>query len=228
MINSALPYHLASVGEQINSVQQIGNTLSFITDRNIYYALWIEQTYKYLGELPQLSNVKFSTEAMVTKGKFYNSEYDGALAYPNTDDERVVFTEKTIGLVKLLLEEEGSKEYFHDAFLIRYAYRLYDGSILRPSSPILVMPQNHYSEWGKAFLTRIADSYGNDAKINLKMFKLIAEYSFPADMQMWKDIIKSVDFFTSKYIGLANPDSISNFFHDLPQCRRDKYIQTKR
>ena len=214
------PIQIGTTKEPVNSIQQIGNTLSFITDNDTYYALWADQAYTYLGTLPPLHDVKFSTDPMVTRGKFYNSEYEGALPYPKTDDERVVFTEKTIGLVKLLLEEEGSKGYFHDAFLIRYAYRLYDGSIIRPSSPILVMPQDHYSEWGKAYLTRTgtSDIYDNDAKVNLKMFKLIAEYSFPADMEKWKDIIKSVDFFTSKYVGLANPDSISNFFMTFPSA----------
>ena len=209
---------IESADERINSVQQTGNVLSFITESNIYYVLWegTSDGYAYLGKLPDIKNVEFrSTPSMSIKGKFYSSEYEGDLAIPENEEDREVFTQKTKGLVQKIFDE--NKDFFHDAFIIRYAYRLYDGSITHPSSPILVMPGEHFDDWGKAFFEYEYPNYKPTSKINIKMFDLTVEYDFSANMEKWKDVIKSVDFFVSSYIGLANPNSISNMFMVFPK-----------
>lgn len=207
-INTASPIQIGDTGEKINSVQQIGNTLSFVTDNNIYYALWQNQQYKYLGDLPELPIVSFTTENH-TVTKNFNLEY--GVSPSASSEEREELAEATKGLVKKALDE--NKTMFHDAFFIRYAMRLYDGSIIKESSPILVMGQENYREWGTAKLTNpMNPSFGSDSHIKLLLYKLRLDYNF-SQLEEWKDVIKSVDFFATNYIGLANPEEISKEFY---------------
>ena len=207
-INTASPQTLERVDGSINSVQQIGNTLSFVTNTTIYYVLWQNEEYKFLGEIPELPVVSFTTEQHEVI-KSFNLEYGEA---PSASGEkREELAEATKGLVKKALDE--NKTMFHDAFFIRYALRLYDGSIVMESSPILVMGQENFREWGTAKLTIPKEPrFGTDSHIKLLLYKLRLDYNF-SELQDWKDIIKSVDFFTTNYIGLANPEDISKEFY---------------
>ncbi len=211
---------LAGISGTINSVQQIGNTLSFITDSNIYYALYKSSLgYIYLGEIPDFPEVKFSTTAPVTKSITFQSEYNQPLPYPTTNvntgesNHEEIYT-MTKGLLNVLIEQ-NQKEYFYDTFFIRYAYRLYDGSVIKHSAPILVMSQSPYKDVTTAYLPKIGSGpdfkFGADSNVGMKFFKLNVSYDF-SSLSLWKDIIKSVDFFVTPYIGLQSPENLHPFF----------------
>lgn len=208
-INTASPQTLERVDGSINSVQQIGNTLSFVTNTTIYYVLWQNEEYKFLGEIPELPVVNFSTPSMETMNLSYTSEFG---VTPSTDiEKKEELVDYTVSLAKTLIDRRPYK--FHDAFFISYALRLYDGSAINHSTPILVMPQDEFKTWGYAYLPYDINNteYGTDSEVRLKMFNLTAAYDFTA-LEDWKDVIKSVDFFTTKYIGLASPDNINKHF----------------
>ena len=113
--------------------------------------------------------------------------------------------EATKGLVQKVYSEK-SNEYFHDAFFMRWAFRLYDGSLIKHSPPILVMPREHYSKWGWVFLSSdfttnsilVSESY---IELRLFLFEVFLNLEY---LKNWSDIIASVDFFVSKPIGLAS------------------------
>ena len=208
-INTASPIQIGDTGEKINSVQQIGNTLSFVCDANIYYALWSDQYYKYLGNIPELPVVSFDTPAMELKSLKYTTEYDASPSFAS--DKISELYDYTRGLANVLIDRNKGK--FCDAFLITYAFRLYDGSAIKHSSPMLVMPRESYKDWAIAYLPRPSsgDLYGPDSEVRLKMFMLNAAYDF-SSLSLWKDVIKSVDFFVTKYVGLASPENLAAGF----------------
>lgn len=210
-INTASPIQIGDTGEKINSVQQIGNTLSFVCDANIYYALWSDQYYKYLGNIPELPVVSFETPSMTTDSKKYIDEYGVNIIKADTDDGdgALMQLEQTQGLTKVIIDRNPNK--YHDAFLMIYSFRLYDGSAIKHSSPILIMPQDGYNSWGEMYFQSSSDGYfGDESKVSHKFYVLSAKYNFSI-LNEWKDIIKSVDFFATKYIGLASPDNITRF-----------------
>jgi len=210
---------LAGIPEAVKIVQQIGNTLSFITDSKIYYALYTHPNYSYLGEIPELPDVKFSTAASVNRSRTFQAEYNQTLPYPthnvntgvNNYDEIYNMTK---GLLNVLVEQNQAN-YFYDSFFIRYAFRLYDGSVIKHSQPILVMPQDAYRYVATAYLPRTGthpnQSYGSAAEVRLMCYKLNLIYDF-SSLSAWGDIIKSVDFFVSPYIGLQSPENLLTRF----------------
>lgn len=199
----------------VKSIQQIGNTLSFITEDNVYYALWNSNSYKYLGEIPDIPSVSFSTPAMTTVSKTYHSEYVDGVTPENMFDA-------TKGLINIMVEDNKSK--FSDAFLIRWAFRLYDGKTIKTSSPILVMPRDYYRNWGMAKITpRPFTTLDNTANIKLKFFTLQVIYDFTS-LSGWQDIIKSVDFFATNYVGLSGSGSVQNYFWQLVDVNGDSNI----
>lgn len=114
-----------------------------------------------------------------------------------------------------------------DAYFIRYAFRLYDNSVINISAPILIAPRETlYSRW-----------YGNDINYydyiyngnhtysfrrdrtspsefhlyaNIKHFKIIFDnIKFHQDILKWKDIISSVDIFMSPPLGITSKETLS-------------------
>lgn len=218
-IKSATPTLLADIADIVNGVQQIGNTLSFVANYDIYYALFINSAYKYLGALPDAPNVEVTALSSVSKTVKYVDEYDTPPPLPTVingvvvDNTADTLINMTKGLAEILIDRNGNM--FYDSFLIKWAYRLYDGSIVKHSPPILIMHQDAYKDVAYAYLHREFPSEGTylpDSSVTLKFFTVRASYNF-SFLSDWKDVIKSVDFFVTKYIGLQSPENIHrNFF----------------
>ena len=213
-----VPVLLHGIPEKVNSMQQIGNTFSLVCDNNIYYILWNDGKYKYLGAIPELPFVGFSSGGDATHSKKFIDEYGvnpKSIWHDDLDNLTKISEENTelaSGIVNKILD--SNKTAFHDAFFIRYALRLYDGSICNASSPMLVMPQNDYKSLAIAYLETneaFDKRYNDTSRVEVKVYTLHANYDFTA-LQEWSDIIKSVDFFATNYVGLANPKRINELY----------------
>lgn len=208
--NDGVPYTYNS----IESVQQVGNTLSFVTRDSIFYALWDGTSYKFLGEMPECPNISFTTTGSDVFTKF--STYDGGTLIPRTKDTAFL-NEYVKGVLAKLLSES---KRFNDGFMIRWAFRLHNGDTVKASSPILVMPAKNYTQWGHVYLQYNAslDNWGPDSGITLYGFTLNMEYDF-SFLANWSDIITSVDFFITPYSGIASADNMheqSDFINGFP------------
>lgn len=205
--NDGVPYAVGNV----TSIQQIGNTLSFITRDNIYYALWKDGSYVFLGDLPECPNVEFSTNESKAFLKF--SDYDGGMLIPRQMETESLNTRIKGVSAKRLSELNGSIGSFTDGFMIRWAFRLYDGSTVKVSSPILVMPQSKYTNWGRVYLEYVDDSsnWGLNSGFEINAYRLNLSYDL-SFLEAWSDIITSVDYFISPYTGFASIDNI----YELP------------
>lgn len=70
------PQTIASyIQGSINSVQQIGNTLSLITEDNIYYLFYQNNKYTFLGELPNLPPIQLDTSNEAHIKTYFANEY---------------------------------------------------------------------------------------------------------------------------------------------------------
>ena len=86
------------------------------------------------------------------------------------------------------------KERFIYPFFIRYAIKLYDGSYINPSSPILMVPNSGYTP----FL-----SYNYDKKVNVVAYAFIADLKYEllnAISENWRELITGIDIFVSNPI----------------------------
>ncbi|MFV0587083.1 hypothetical protein [Bacteroides reticulotermitis] len=224
------PKVIASIeNERINSIQQIGNTLSLITENTIYYLFYQKGKYIYLGEIPQVPiiNLKTSDEMGSIKHHFI-SEYGAGSVRPES------FIDATKGLVNKAIDIyiNGGKDkngdpmggygpHLFDACFIRYAFRLYDGTLTKHSPPILIMPgrpivgsSREQNNSIKEIIYRFDGTLRDDAAVTVYGYKIYMGYDFSDEkLTKWKDIIKSVDIFMSAPLGISN---IENIRQDMP------------
>lgn len=215
------PNSIASyIQGKINSVQQIGNTISLITEDNIYYLFYQNNKYTFLGEIPQIPVISLNTSDVMSHAEYYFvNEYGSGTVSPDN------FIDATKGLVNKAIDVlvnggtnsngepiGGFGLQLFDACFIRYAYRLYDGSITKHSPPILVMPVKDILEIKTIDYKFVGGALVNDSKVDVYGYRIYMHYDFTQlgsdSFDKWKDIIKSVDIFLSPPVGISNIEKI--------------------
>lgn len=215
------PQSIASyIQGTINSVQQIGNTLSLITEDNIYYLFYQNNKYTFLGELPNLPPIQLDTSNEAHIKTYFVNEYGSGTIKPDN------FIDSTKGLVNKAIDKlvngwtdpdgtihEGFGLRLFDAHYIRYAFRLFDGTLVKHSAPILVMPMRNILEL-KTIDYDFDSALRNESCVDVYGYRIAMNYNFAFDnWRDWIDIIKSVDIFLSAPLGISN---IENIRQDMP------------
>jgi hypothetical protein len=196
-------------GDTIRQIQSIGNTLILLTDRRMSYILFKENNYNLLGEKPPFASISFgligkfirTDEFDVPLHTYWYQAFDQDLR----DDYKKIVTDAIIPKVnKFIKEESKDKGKFIYPFFVRYAYRLFDGSLFTHSAPILMLPSTTMSPI--AFVTGyVNDTDGTDEYKDFKC-RVCAQIctlnyqlnnNIIGELEHWKDVIKSVDIFIS-------------------------------
>lgn len=201
------------IGDVANCIKvtSVGNTLIFLTDNGMQYYLWKGGStgYLYLGSKIPECPLSFGLQGeLVRTDEFtinFNGISEGDIFKEFSDDNKTKVTDQVLAKVnKFIAEESTNKGRFIFPFFIRYAYRLYDGSLTMHSAPILMIassdlsPQvfwNHISGKGsyKEAVMRVV------AMVH-KLDYAVIEQSYINNLSNWKDIVRSVDIFCSKPI----------------------------
>lgn len=196
---------------EIYSVNGIGNTLVVLTSDGMHYILWKGATdgYLYLGtHLPELP-ISFGLQGEVVRTDTFtisfNSISESNIWDEFSDENKTTITNQVLAKVnKFIADHSTNKGKFIFPFLVRYAYRLYDGSLTMHSAPVLMvcssdlMPQvfwEHITGHG---------SY-TDAQLRIVGVEHTLDYAVVLSsriqlLQQWEDIVRSVDIFISKPI----------------------------
>lgn len=210
-------------GIEVFQATPIGNTLVVSTSDGIYYFLWKEGGYIALGnELPELNvrpyistNLMNTTTLIEAYGVRMNHSENGVvisgddMIYADLCKQMSVEIINTITLggsekqnvyqkvFSLLnyqshfLKEEG---YFLEPFYVRFAFRMFDGSHVRHTVPVLMVP----TTWGKPFMNvKITDSKAIFDPI-YSCSKLYADIVVSDNLDDWKDIITDIDVFVTE------------------------------
>jgi len=212
----------------------VGNTLLLLATDGTYYYLWKEEEskYKFLGDsLPEvtisfglqghpafycadedeyedngdktkLTFVYWFKSGDATKGNFDGQELE--------EEDITPFTNCVMGkLNKTIREKATEKGRFALPFLVRYALRLYDGSLIHHSAPILMTPASNSNEFVMCDAVR---GDGNFMTMSVMIMACDLDYFVKDNLEAefedlnsdWKDIVKSVDIFVSKPIYTFN------------------------
>lgn len=209
------------IQDKIHSIQQIGNTISLVTSDNIYYLFYQNSNYTFLGVLPSLPAISMGTSNEMSHATLYYIN-----EYPNGGITPDIFIDATKGMVNKAIDllvnggtNSGGEEIggyglqLFDAHYIRYAFRLYDGTLTKHSPPILVMPVKDILDI-KKISYEFTDGfvYANESKVDVYGYRIYMHYDL-SGFDNWKDIIKSVDIFLSQPVGISN---IENIRKDMP------------
>jgi hypothetical protein len=141
-VNDAVKITLVGTApEKINSIESVGRIITLVADAALYYVIKKGDAYVWLGKLPDLPVIRFDT---VTNNVDNVVGRIGSLGTTTT----VYRFSDFIELLRAA-ENTGISSYknsggvgFFDCFLLRYTIKLYDGSYIKPSSPLFIMPNS--------------------------------------------------------------------------------------
>lgn len=205
-----------SIPNEPKYFSSIGNTLMVYTDTKPYYFLFKDGSYISLGsEIPR-PQVEFVT---IPASSYIHSVYvEGDLANLSSDVKNTWNNAKNVGdpnhsaLLKTMenlwieavkgIDTERNDKIFVAPFFIRYALKLYNGSYIYTSTPILCgglksrgIPID-IDEW-------LSTSYTYD--IQVEYYRLRLEFSNTFKVRLkgefnvgdWGDMVQSIDIFAS-------------------------------
>lgn len=209
---------VAALGDVIiHQITTIGNTIVALCENGIHYMLWSadNQSYVYLGNKIPECPISFGLNGESRHFADLNDEegadflitYDtinGSDIYDEfTEDNKRKITSQVLAKVnKFITQVSTDDERFIYPFFVRYAYRLYDGSLIHHSAPILMLPCTRANpvvvakniDDGTASSGTRCDIYAVAAKLDY--LPLMTEQQ-REHLALWGDVIKSVDIFIS-------------------------------
>ena len=191
-LSSRIPLGVSA--DSVKQVLAVGNVLMILKDTGIEYLLWSNGGYKALGNhLPEV-RLKFGLRAeWIYRSVSLNLAPEG-------------LNHSMAEAVKMVAEEGVEKERFIYPFFIRYALRLYDGSLVHHSAPILMLTTSG--------VMPILSNVGSSMACLTHRLRFITSSGVDG-LDRWSDIIKSVDVFISK--GVPTFDQNGTKYSDIPQ-----------
>ncbi len=195
----------------VKDVTSVGNTLVFLTDIGMQYYLWkgTSTGYLYLGSKMPECPLSFGLQGELVRTDEFTIDFDGIskddIWKEFSDDNKTKITNQVLAKVnKFIAEESTSKGRFIYPFFVRYAYRLYDGTLTMHSAPIFMIASSDLSP--QVFYSHIKgeESY-KKATLRVvgmvhKLDYAVVKQSYIDNLANWKDIIRSIDIFCSKPI----------------------------
>lgn len=214
--NTSKPKDIHSFTTEINQVTAIGNTLIVITTDGMHYFLYKDNTnYSYLGtHLPELP-LSFGLQGKKAESSQFSIAFSGyglddtGPYYEIPEGHRDTITNKVLGQVnKFIAENYTNSKYFIYPFFVRYAYRMYDGSLTMHSAPILMVCSTDQAPY---VLASKIDSIDNtetglqnrtlsDCRVVAALHQLdfaVVKEDYITALKEWSDIVLSVDIFIS-------------------------------
>lgn len=199
----------------VYQISAVGNTLVFLTDTGTYYFLWKNSStggsYLDLGmHIPELP-LSFGLQGKIVKTDTFNVDFDDIpeddiFTKEFTDDNKRKISDQVLAKVnKFILEESIEKGRFLFPFFVRYAYRLYDGSLTMHSAPVLMVASSDLAP--QVAWKHLGGSSGNYRYAELFVMGMlhrldfaVVQQSYLTALNNWSDIVSSVDVFISKPI----------------------------
>ena len=197
--------------QKVLQVTAVGNTLVVLAEDGMHYILWKGETEGYLNlgtHLPELP-ISFGLQGEMVRTDEFNISFDaiseGNLWDEFSDSNKTRITSQVFAKVnKFIADKSVNAGKFIYPFLVRYAYRLFDGSLTMHSAPVLMICSSDLAP-------QVAWSHikgkGNYTDATLRVICAIHSLDYavilPArieQLKLWKDIVRSVDIFISKPI----------------------------
>lgn len=246
-------YCMRDLWDGVVKIGAVGNTLVVLDHGGLHYLLWKNDNadYRYLGQKPPEVTLQFSlsdcypasydrdtietTDADKTYYSAWRTMGYGAndTCTVSSEKSHVTFKEERqsditqsvwalINQTNSLIAKAG---HFYAPFFVRYAYRLYDGSLFMQSAPVFMpvaMPASYFVEVAnvtsynpEGTIYEIYDKInvkeeGETSTTDFKITHLTFRYR-PANVALtfratgsisylkknWSDIVKSIDVFVS-------------------------------
>ena len=209
----------------------VGNTLLAFSPTGINYYLWKSDAYKSLGDhIPDVEMsfglvghprlFSLSDESKSTFWISFDNISESTLYNEFSEDNKKKITEQVMAKVnKFVAQETVNKGRFCFPFFVRYAIKLYDGSLVCHSAPILMNPST--KSCPVVYWKRVKGENNYDkAECDIMLvaatldYRIIWNADYYTLVDDWTDIIKSVEVFISKPIYTYDQNGLVTSFSD--------------
>ena len=205
---------LNSFTTEILQTSSVSNTLIILASDGMHYFLWKGdiKDYLYLGtEIPECP-LSFGLQGEMVKDNSFNVGLHSVIKEDKlwdefTEDNKNKISEFVLPKVNEFIAKHSKKKgKFIYPFLLRYAYRLYDGSLIKHSAPILMIassdlvPQAFVNYGFGAEEDWISSIYVEIAAVTHQIDFAAVSQVLVDNIKNWKDIVKSIDVFVSSPI----------------------------
>lgn len=199
----------------IYDINAIGNTLLILTNNGTHYFLWNDTNYLYLGtHLPELP-LSFGLQGRMAESNEtftieYNESVSESIQWEWTDSMKNTITGQVLAKVnKFIAEHYTEGNEFIYPFFVRYAYRLFDGSLTMHSAPILMVTSSGQMPYVLGSNIHQTDNGWDgswdaqrmeNCKVYCGLHKLdfaVIDEKYINELKKWSNIISSVDIFIS-------------------------------
>lgn len=208
-------YQITSVGNVL-VVNFTGSDGSAARGLHYYRYDANKAAYKYIGQYPPDVGLEFelmydNKTGYDNGGHFVNIESTGTVTADDAEEEghvlkigeSVTVQDAIMGLVNKIVSDTKKKSTFLNPFFVRYAYRLYDGTYIMQSSPVLMVPDYGYNP---TVIAQLKSNSDPQVKIRaayramyLRARSNIGEKD-QAILKNWEDIIQGIDIFITPQI----------------------------
>ena len=190
---------------KIIQITAIGNTLVTLCDNALQYFLWKTESnnYTFLGDKIPECPISFGLQLQTYSSASVDIPTNLAYLHTNyTDDDKANVTSSVLAKVNKMVAERSADGEFMYPFFVRYAYRLFDGSLSHHSAPILIVPTTRCNPVapvsrtmdGDTVLSATATARGVAGKLD---YMPLVSTEDLADIKKWGDVVKSIDIFIS-------------------------------
>lgn len=209
-------------GAAIKDVTSVGNTIIFATSKGMRFVLYKDGSYKYLGD--RIPEPKINVKTIPTEDALstvievpIRDEYDKEILLFSPEEFNKAIKDERAGIqnngvssiryvhdtlwagINSFVKEQKSYGVMTSPFFVRYALRLYDGSYIYQSVPILLG-----AGYEKSFIIE-PERYNDPLNVvKVPYFKVQFPNHFKAkayienwDLGEWSDLIESIDLFAS-------------------------------
>lgn len=211
-------------------VNAVGNTLMLLTEHGTEYLLYKQANsdYKHLGDhIPDIevqfglvghprlytlaeydkdtSKDKRKPKERRLEVKWSRIDKDKIMDELSDEDQTTVTSQVMAKINKFIAEQTINKGRFCFPFLLRYALRLYDGSTVNHSVPILMTPSTTAAPiafWYELQGRSVYDHGQFDIMLVAADIdrRVLMDSAMKELKENWQDIVKSIDVFISKPI----------------------------
>ena len=197
---------LATLVDTPQDMNAIGNTIIVTTARYVMYIAYRSDGYKVLNSKPSMPIIRFREVCLENAG-YITPEvvFDGCLEKP-TNENYEFFLNHIMAPFYKCRDAIHQKPAFFAPVLVRYALRLFDGSHILPSPPVLVNMHNYKKLLDNHYLTFFYHQYTDKTTLQSDYIlwgTMGIEYIVDSiDLDDWSDIVTGIDIFVSKEISL--------------------------
>lgn len=184
-------------------VENTGNMISIITNTNILYALFINGKYKSLGSKPKLPLLRFSIGGVRSSNEKLPGTYDihfDASGGNNVKNRFEIFHTACEGAMLKASDDILENGYMYKYSFIRYALRLFDGSIIL-HSPVYVIKGDGVEVLydGRSSGDGWIVDYSNaTVSVTVKGYRINFDVIEDYGISNWAEVIQSIDIYASE------------------------------